>query len=85
MTRKTQRVYASAQLNGTSEISTGQSLLKAIDNLSIEGSRQGREILFDTLDISIDREAVDDRTLMGAGSRISANTTIQVSAEGVLH
>jgi hypothetical protein len=85
MARKTERLYASFPLQGADSESAALSLKGAIVELEKEGKHQGREILYDTLDVAIERTVSDVRTLMDAGPNLSsAYTNIQVSAEAVL-
>lgn len=81
MSRKTERIFATSSLDGETHITAGASLGHALTLLQEEGERQGREVLFDTLEVSIEREEIDDFTY---DSRTRAVfPTIVVSAEAV--
>jgi hypothetical protein len=84
--RKTERLYVSAPLDGTTDISAAESFSMAISNLVVAGQESGREVLFDTLEVTIDRETVDDGTTwdrINRQSTISTFATITASAEAV--
>ena len=84
MDRKTERIYASAPLDGTTAMTTSQSLTDAIIALGKEGQRLERIVLFDTLEVSVERATADDRTIMEALTRTSQTfVSIEVSAEAV--
>lgn len=81
-TQKTTRVYAFNLLDGTSLESTLESLSAVITNLSEDAANSHREVLFDTLNIRIIRESIDDSTFSGR-HETSTLSTIKVSAEAV--
>jgi hypothetical protein len=87
MGRKTTRIYASATLNGDTALTVAASLHEAVLNLGKEADREKRLALFDTLDISIERSSVDERTMADVLTnthRIETWAIIQVSCEAVL-
>jgi hypothetical protein len=87
MPKRTVRLYAGAILNGDTALTVAASLHEAILNLGKEADAEKRLALFDTLDISIERSYVDDRTfadvLFGA-KRTEGYAQITVSCEAVL-
>ena len=82
-TRKTERLCASVYLDGETKASAGKSFATALDNLENEARIQRREVLFDTLNVSIERYQTDNRTLMGNRSEAFTRAEITVSAEAV--
>lgn len=84
MTKKTERLYASAGLVGETAASALESVRLAFAVLETDAKRNGREVLFDTLELSIERVTDDVRTLTDvASSKVSTFTSIVVSAEAV--
>jgi len=80
--RKTERLYASASLDGDGRASVMRSLEEALASLELKASSEDREVLFDTLDISIERTKFDDRTFLDALSDTYVTyAEIAVSAE----
>lgn len=82
MERKTERLYATATLNGETALTAAASLHEAILNLAKRGDSEGRLVLFDTLDVTIERRTVDDRTFADH-SKTQSYVSIEVSAEAV--
>lgn len=80
--RKTERLYATATLNGETALTAAASLHEAILNLAKRGESEGRLVLFDTLDVTIERRTVDDRSWADS-SRVQSYVSIEVSAEAV--
>jgi hypothetical protein len=65
-------------------VSTATSLQEAIVNLGLVGQRAKRVVLFDTLEVSIERSTMDERTIMDALSQtVQTFASIEVSAEAV--
>lgn len=83
MARKTERLYASAPLNGDSMGLAQLSFGTALSLLRVKGADEGREVLFDTLEVEIERNTVDVSSIADSG-RASTYVTITVSAEAVL-
>lgn len=84
MARKTERIFASAPLNGTDAVTTATSLQEAIVNLGVQGQRAKRVVLFDTLEVSIERSTMDERTIMDALPKtVQTFASVEVSAEAV--
>lgn len=83
MGRKTERLYATATLNGETALTAAASLHEAILNLAKRGDSEGRLVLFDTLDVAIERRTVDDRTFFADHSKVQSYVSIEVSAEAV--
>lgn len=87
MPKRTTRLYASSLLNGDTALTVAASLHEAILNLGKEADHEKRLALFDTLDISIERNSVDDVTfadVLHGTRRTETWATIQVSCEAVL-
>ena len=80
---KTMRIHASTGLDGDDQLSANQSLAEAIDKLGLECQEQGREALWDTLEVEIDREGFDDVQFGGDPIRCSQIATVRVSALAV--
>lgn len=84
MARKTERIFASAPLDGTDSVTTAMSFQHAIVNLGMQGHQAKRIVLFDTLEVSIERSTMDERTIMDALSKtVQTFASIEVSAEAV--
>jgi hypothetical protein len=81
--RRTERLHASAILNGDTALTAAASLHEAVLNLASVGDREDRLVLFDTLDVSIERGGVDDRTFSELSSIVATRIVINVSAEAV--
>lgn len=84
MTRKTVRLYASNGLVGNTLASATASFAQALANLEAAGKREGREVLFDTLNVEIERSSVETSTIGGESTVEATFTTINVDAEAVL-
>lgn len=83
MARKTERLYASAGLDGENKLSAAASFALALDNLAIAARAEGREVLFDTLGVKIESTVIDNRVLSDASPSRETYATITVSAEAV--
>lgn len=79
---KTERMYASALLDGETKLAAAASFALALDNLDSIAAAEGREALFDTLEVSIERTKISLGTIVEPGLA-SGYTTITVSAEAV--
>lgn len=82
MTRKTERLYASTNLQGDDWVTASHSIALALQNLANDALVKGREALFDTLEVQIERTQVDQRSF-GEPTMIDGYATITVSAEAV--
>lgn len=83
MARKTERLFASASLVGDDKGHAAMSFATALTNLEVEAKKQGREVLFDTLEVGIERDVRDERTITGGHLNVSTYAIITVSAEAV--
>lgn len=81
---KTERMYASAELDGASSASASSSVVEAIANLVVEGEKHKRDLLWDTLEVSIETDQIDMRTFASLSTPTQTYRYIQVSALGVL-
>lgn len=84
--KKTSRVYASEQLNGEGSDVILASIHVAVDRLGQQATFEKRDILWDTFEISIERNVIEDRSLMDiVPQHREGLTTVNVSALGVKH
>lgn len=83
-TPKTRRVYAGASLNGEDRIAVIHSIVTALDALDEVAEAEGRDVLWDTTDLSINQIEIDQRTLSGEGEQKVEFSLIEVSALAVL-
>jgi hypothetical protein len=83
MTRKTEIVSATSELDGDDAKAVVASFALAVESLEHEAIKQDREILFDTLEVSIERDFMEDRSLAGYQNTVSVFMAIQLRAQGV--
>lgn len=79
---KTERLYAAHNLDGTNRASALISISLAMGKLEEESFRTNRDVLWDTLELGIERDLIDDSTFDTA--RRLEYAAVQVSALGVL-
>ena len=80
---KTERIYATAPFDGEADETALKSISTAMEMLAIRADIHERDLLWDTLDIGIDRSEVDDRTFDQVTAGRIQVTTVEVSALGV--
>ena len=80
---RTVRLYAQHNFRGDDQGEATASFGVALSALTGEADRVGREVLFDTLMVEVERKTVEAHTL-GAGSRVREFAVLCVSAEAVL-
>ena len=83
MSRKTERIYATAEFDGENAETTAASFVAAVGALNTEGARQKREVLFDTLEVEMDVQTVDQSSLTGKSQVSETYKTVVVSAQAV--
>jgi hypothetical protein len=83
MSRKTERMYATVYLDGENAVEASMSFARALAKLDEVITADGREGLFDTLDVGIERRVTDNRTLMSTRNDAATITEITVSVEAV--
>lgn len=79
--RKTKRIFEAADFSGSDFSDAIGSVNNALALLRDRGLREGREVLYDTLEVTIERDVVDASTLEQPA--IENIVTIVVSAEAV--
>jgi len=85
MTRKTIRMFASYPLDGTTIESTATSFAAALSQLEQNALRMDREVLYDTLEVEIERGQVEDISFSDASTqRVITTVSIVVGAEAFL-
>lgn len=80
MSRVTGTLTASADLDGTSAETTKMSFSVALERLQANAKAEGRVVLFDTLNITMERNTAERSTLVGEKT-IEEYTFIVVSAQ----
>ena len=81
---KTERVSITSGLDGETKATALASITQAIDSLDGEGDKQGRTLLWDTLELKVETSYSDQRTLMHFGANlVQTHTDITVSVLGV--
>jgi len=81
--KKTVTLYASSNLNGDRVEDAVESFKAALIALENAGVQTGRVVLFDTLEVSIDRDTVDDRSFGQSSGPVETVSTITVQALAV--
>jgi len=85
MTRKTIRMFASYPLDGTTIESTAASFSAALSQLEQNALRMDREVLYDTLEVEIERSQVEDISFSDVSThRVISTVSIVVGAEAFL-
>ena len=82
MPKKTERLFASVNLDGESRETVLASFARELDQLEESAKRQGREVLYDTMVISTDRKRIDNSSF--AHTSTIEYVTIYVEADAVL-
>lgn len=78
-------MYASAELLGNTQRTAAHSFTTVLESLDLAAQEAKREVLYDTLEVSVERRVVDDITLSSDNIRsFTGYTIIAVSAECVL-
>lgn len=83
MTRKTETLYASEILDGSDFESALKSFEEALRSLEQESALEQREVLYDTLEASIERITESNVWLSARPTRESTYSIINVSASAV--
>ena len=83
MAKKTETLSVTGSLDGSTLRSAVESFTITLIALENEGVRTGRVILYDTLEVSIERELFNDQTV-GGETAVDSYTTIQMRALAVL-
>lgn len=81
--RKTERVYGRASLDGDDLATASSSLHMALSDLANNADVDDRDVLFDTLEIEIERDVVSEYTIASALPSITINAIITVHAQAV--
>lgn len=81
--RKTEALSASATLDGNSLNEAVASFTQALVNLENRGFQTNREVLYDTLEVSIERDFQETSSIVGPSTREPTFIQINVSAQAV--
>jgi len=81
MSKKTERLFASVALDGESRETALTSFAGALDQLEETAKQQGREVLYDTMMVSTDRNRIDNSSI--ANTSTIEYVTIYVEADAV--
>ena len=84
MPRRTHPIHVSVPLSANTMAEAMGSFANGLEQLQSEGTRQGREVLFDTLVVAIERYSTDTRMLTEVSStQLTTHVCIEMTAEGV--
>ena len=83
--RRTERMIATTELDGGTQRTAAISLERVLASLDLAAYESGREVLYDTLKVSIDRKLREEQTLTGRVDYFITDTIVTASAECLLH
>jgi len=81
---KTVTIYESRSFDGTSKGTAFLSISKLLDQIERKAEKEGREVLYDTMEISIERERIERRTLAEEYAAVTDRVALTASAMAVL-
>jgi hypothetical protein len=66
MSRKTETLSSEVLLDGADKKSAIVSIVAVLNQIELQAELEGREALYDTLELNIEREVIEERFITGA-------------------